>query len=61
MSLGVHSRAGGSGAGIKAAYAPWETFWLGMLFGSLMGFAGANGADPLLALYSKNENKGRGY
>jgi hypothetical protein len=46
---------------MKALYAPWETFWPDILFGSLIGFTGANGAKPLLALYSKNENNWHGY
>jgi hypothetical protein len=40
---------------------PWETFWPGIALRWLIGFTGANSVLPLLALYTKNENRAPAY
>ena len=49
------------GEGFLEAQKCYKDFPRNLRVGSLIGFEAANGAESLLALYNKIENKGHGY
>ena len=61
MSRGVHSSAGGSGAGTKAEYEPSETLRPGILASSVMlPFSARKQGDALFSIFIIIENNGAG-